>query len=83
MRPRRLQEARCILIMGKITRYLINNHFTISGVLKNEGNLDNWTSTYVKSFKPQIFVNDSTHEGTNVGCFLMFVVLNTNGKLIY
>jgi len=41
MRPRRLQEARCILIMGKITRYLINNHFTIFGVLRNKGNLDN------------------------------------------
>jgi hypothetical protein len=51
VRPRRLQEARCLLIMGKITRCLINNHFTIFGVLGNKGKLDKWTNTYVKSFK--------------------------------
>ncbi len=70
------------LIMGKITRYLINNHFTIFGILRNKGKLEKWTSTYVKSFKPQIFVNESTHEATHVSCFLVFVVTQM-GKLIY
>jgi hypothetical protein len=81
MKPIRLQEAKCLLIIGKITRYLINNHFTIFRILKNKGKLDKWTSTYAKSFKPQIFVNESTHEGTHVGCFLVFVVTQM-GKLI-
>jgi hypothetical protein len=82
VRPKRLQEARCLLIMGKITRYLINNHFTIFGVLKNKEKLDQWTNAYVKSFKPQIFVNDITREGMHVGCFLVFVVTQM-GKLMY
>ncbi len=82
VRPKRLQEARCFLIMGKITKYLINNHFTIFGVLRNKGKLDKWTNTCVKSFKLQFFVNESTHEGMQVGCFLVFVVTQM-GKLIY
>ncbi len=80
--PKRLQEARCLLFMGEITRYLIKNHFTIFGVLRNKGKLDQWINAYVKSFKPQFFVNEITHEGTHVGCFLVFVVTQM-GKLIY